>query len=74
MAVGLSGEELQREIERRMARLDEAQEEAEHVGPFADLMRLMAMTAYQRAADLIALNNERIARQLAAAGVVLPDE
>lgn len=69
--IGLSDEELQTEIARRMARLDEAQEEEEHLGPYGDLMRMVAITAFQRAAELIALNNRRIERQLAAAGIVL---
>jgi hypothetical protein len=69
--IGLSDDELQAEITRRMARLDEAQEEEEHLGPYGDLMRMVAMTAFQRAADLIAVNNRRIERQLAAAGIVL---
>ena len=69
MRVGLSHEELQAEIERRMAELDEAQEEAEHLGAYGDLMRMVAAAAFQRAADLIVLNNERIAAQLAAAGI-----
>jgi len=63
---------MQAEIERRMFQLDEAQEEAEHLGPYGDLMRMVAVAAYQRAADLIAVNNERIADQLAAAGIALP--
>ena len=74
MRVGLSYAELQAEIERRLFQLDEAQEEAEHLGPYGDLMRMVAATAFQRAADLIVLNNERIAAQLAAAGITLPDE
>ena len=69
MAVGLTYEELQAEIERRMAALDEAQEEAEQLGPYGDLMRMVAAAAFQRAADLILLNNERLAAQLAAAGI-----
>ena len=73
MALGFTYDELQAEIERRMFQLDEAQEEAEHLGPYGDLLRMIAVTAYQRAADLIVLNNERIAAQLAAAGVRLPD-
>jgi hypothetical protein len=72
--VGLSYDELQAEIARRMARLDEAQEEEEHLGPYGDLMRMVAMTAFQRAADLIALNNRRIERQLAAVGIDLSAE
>jgi hypothetical protein len=73
MALGLSNEELRAEIERRMVQLDDAQEDAENLGPYADLMRMMALTAYNRAADLIALNNRRLARQLAEAGISLPE-
>lgn len=73
MRVGLSYEELQAEIARRMDQLDEAQEEAEHLGPYGDLLRLAALTAFQRAADLIVLNNERLAAQLAAAGVTVSE-
>ena len=73
MRVGLSYGELQAEIERRMVQLDEAQEEADHLGAYGDLMRMVAATAFQRAADLIVLNNERIGAQLAAAGVRLPN-
>jgi hypothetical protein len=74
VAVGLTYEELQAEIARRMAALDEAQEEAEQLGPYGDLMRMVAAAAFQRAADLILLNNERIAAQLAAAGVAVRTE
>ncbi len=74
MAVGLTYEELQAEIARRMAALDEAQEEAEQLGPYGDLMRMVAAAAFQRAADLILLNNERIGAQLAAAGVAVRTE
>ena len=69
--VGLSADELQEEIARRMAALDEAQEEVEHLGPYGDLLRMAAAIAFQRAAELIELNNERIAVQLRAAGVEL---
>jgi hypothetical protein len=71
MAVGLSSEELAAEIERRMDQLDEAQEEAEHLGPYGDLMRLVAAAAFHRAAELIALNNKRLDEQLSAAGINL---
>jgi hypothetical protein len=69
--LGLSDDELQTEIARRMTQMDEAQEAEEHLGPYGDLMRMVAMTAFQRAAELIALNNRRIERQLADAGVTL---
>ena len=71
--IGLTKDELQSEIARRMARMDEAQEEEEHLGPYGDLMRMVAVIAFQRAADLIATNNRRIERQLEVAGIVLPD-
>jgi hypothetical protein len=70
--IGLTKDELQTEIARRMSRMDEAQEEEEHLGPYGDLMRMVAVIAFQRAADLIATNNRRIERQLEAAGIVLP--
>ena len=55
--VGLSFDELQQEIEARMARLDEAQEEQEFLGAYGDLLRTAAMIAFQRAAELIDANN-----------------
>jgi hypothetical protein len=67
--IGLSFDELQAEIARRMAMMDAAQDDADDLGPFAYLMRTVALTAYQRAAVLIVNNNERLARDLAAAGV-----
>ena len=62
--VGLTPEELQAEIMRRMAHLDEAQEEAEHLGGYGDLMRMTALIAFQRAAELIEANNRRLSEQL----------
>ncbi len=72
--LGLSPKEIQAAIEQRMQMLTDAQEEEEHLGPFSDLLRTVAQIAYQRAADLIILNNRRIERQLTAAGITLPDE
>lgn len=74
MALGMSFDELQAEIDRRMDLMDEAQEEAEHLGQYGELMRMVALTAFNRAAELIELNNRRIERQLAAAGIELPKE
>ena len=74
MGVGLSAEDLQAEIARRMEQLDEAQEEAEHLGAYGDLMRMVALTAFQRAAELITINNERIAAQLGRVGIELDEE
>lgn len=72
--IGLSPEEIQAAIDKRMRLLADAQEEEEHLGPFSDLLRTMAQIAYQRAADLIVLNNRRIEQQLAAAGIIVPYE
>lgn len=69
--VGLSYDELQREIDARVAQLDEAQEEEEHLGPYGDLLRMAAIIAFQRAAELIDANNRRIADQLKSVGIVL---
>ncbi len=66
MPLGLSADELQTEIERRIAALDSAQDDADNLGPFADLMRTTALIAFQRAAELILLNNARLAEQLGA--------
>ena len=71
MQFGLTHEELQSEISRRMDALDEAQEETEQLGPYGDLLRLAAVIAFQRAAELIELNNQEITRQLRRAGVRL---
>ena len=45
MTLGLTYEELQVEITRQIAALDEAQEESEHLGPYGDLLRLAAQVA-----------------------------
>jgi predicted HTH domain antitoxin len=69
--VGLSFDELQQEIEARIARLDEAQEEQEFLGAYGELLRTAALIAFQRAAELIDANNQRLAEQLREAGIVL---
>ena len=69
--IGLSFDDLQAEVARRMAQLDEAQEEEEHLGPYGDLLRTAALIGFQRAAELIDVNNRRIAEQLRAAGIDL---
>ncbi len=70
-SIGLSFEEMQREIEARMTRLDEAQDDADQLGQYAGLLRTSALIAFQRAAELIDVNNHRIEQQLNAAGIVL---
>jgi hypothetical protein len=67
--IGLSYQELQREIDLRMRRMDESQEDDDQLGQFGDLLRMAAMIAFQRAAELIDLNNERIAEQLRERGI-----
>lgn len=74
MSIGLTHDELQEEIRQRMDALDQAQEDVENLGPYGDLLRLTAQIAFQRAADLIAVNNARIARQLEAAGISVISE
>ena len=69
MQLGLSTDELQTEISRRMAALDEAQDDAEHLGQYGDLLRLAAQIAFQRAAELIDLNNQRLSEQLSELGL-----
>jgi hypothetical protein len=73
VSLGLSDLELQAEIARLMARLDDAQEDADQLGQYGELMRMTAAVAYQRAADLIAANNRRIEVQLREAGIVVDD-
>ena len=67
--IGLNFSEMQREIESRMMRMDELQEEEEQLGQFGDLMRTATLIAFQRAAELIELNNQRIEEQLRQAGI-----
>jgi hypothetical protein len=69
---GLSSEELRSAIEAGMSRLDQLQEDGEHLGQYSELMRMVALTAYHRAEELIEANNRRLSEQLAAAGITLP--
>ena len=69
MQLGLTTDELQAEISRRMTALEEAQDDAEHLGQYGDLLRLAAQIAFQRAAEMIDLNNQRLSEQLAALGL-----
>ena len=70
--LGLTPEELQREIAARLARLDALAEHAEEETQFADYDRFVAELAYQRAAELIEANNRRLAEQLTALGILPP--
>jgi hypothetical protein len=62
--LGLSLSELEAMIGKRMTELDDAQEDQEHLGPFADLLRTATMIAFHRAAELIDANNRRLSEQL----------
>ncbi len=68
--LGLSPEELQREIAARLARLDALAEHAEEETQFAEYDRFVAELAFQRATELIDANNRRLAEQLAALGLL----
>ncbi len=68
--LGLTPEELQQEIETRLARLDALAEHAEEETQFADYDRFVAQLAFQRAAELIEANNRRLAEQLLALGLI----
>jgi len=72
VTIGLTPDELQAEIARRMVALDDRQEDEENLGAYGDLLRLTAQIAYQRAAELIVANNARLADQLSAAGIPVP--
>ena len=68
-ALGLSLPELEAMIDRRMTALDDAQDDQDHLGPYADLLRTATLIAYHRAAELIDANNRRLAEQLMEMGV-----
>lgn len=72
MVVGLTRDELQDLIETRLAALDEAKEEEDHLGPYGDLLRLATGIAFNRAAELIVANNARLEQQLRDLGVLEP--
>ena len=72
--LGLTTEELQQEITTRLARLDALAEHAEEETQFADYDRFVAELAYQRAAELIEVNNRRLVEQLTTLGVLPAQE
>lgn len=72
--LGLTPEELQQEIEVRLARLDALAEHAEEETQFAEYDRFVAQLAFQRAAELIEANNRRLAEQLVALGLIAVPE
>ncbi len=64
--LGMTDAEMREFIERRMEDLDSAHDDADQLGAYADLMRMVAFTAYQRAAELIAENNRLLELQIGA--------
>ena len=64
--LGLSLGELEAMISKRMTELDDAQDDQDQLGPYADLLRTATLIAFHRAAELIDANNRRVAEQLAA--------
>jgi hypothetical protein len=64
-SLGLSISELEAMIGKRMTELDDAQDDQDLLGPYADLLRTATLIAYHRAAELIDANNRRLAEQLA---------
>jgi hypothetical protein len=50
--LGLSLSEMEALIGKRMTELDDAQDDQDHLGPFADLLRTATLIAYHRAAEL----------------------
>ncbi len=72
--LGLSLSEMEALISKRMTELDDAQDDQDHLGPFADLLRTATLIAYHRAAELIDTNNRRLTEQLHRLGVDLIEE
>ena len=64
-SIGLSISELEALISKRMTELDDAQDDQDLLGPYADLLRTATLIAYHRAAELVDANNRRLAEQLA---------
>jgi hypothetical protein len=71
--LGLSLTELETLITRRMTDLDDAQDDQDMLGGYADLLRTATLIAYHRSAELIEANNRRLEAQLRALGVLLAD-
>jgi len=63
-SLGLTLNELEALIARRMTDLDDAQDDQELLGGYADLLRTATLIAYHRAAELIEANNRRLESQL----------
>jgi hypothetical protein len=69
-ALGLSLAELEALIAQRMTNLDDAQDDSEMLGGYADLLRTATLIAYHRSAELIEANNRRLEAQLRDRGVL----
>ena len=72
--LGLSLSELEAMIDTRMKALDDAQDDQDQLGPFADLLRTATLIAYHRAAELIDANNRRLEAQLHQLGLGMLEE
>ena len=68
--LGLSIDELEAMISRRMVALDDAQDDQDMLGGYADLLRTATLIAYHRSAELIEANNRRLEAQLRELGVL----
>ena len=70
LELGLSRAELEAMIDRRMIEMDDAQEDQELLGGFADLLRSATLIAFHRSAELIDANNRRLEEQLRGLGLL----
>jgi hypothetical protein len=68
--LGLSLAEIEAFIARRMTEMDDAQDDQDLMGGYADLLRTATLIAYHRAAELIEANNRRLEAQLRDLGLV----
>ena len=69
-SIGLAVSELEALIAKRMVEMDDAQDDQDMLGGYADLLRTATLIAYHRAAELIDANNRRLEAQLRALGVL----
>lgn len=69
-SLGLTMSELEALIARRMTDMDDAQDDQDLLGGYADLLRTATLIAYHRAAELIEANNRRLESQLRERGLL----
>ncbi len=68
--LGMPLGELEALIAKRMTELDDAQDDQDMLGGYADLLRTATLIAYHRAAELIDANNRRLEQQLRELGLL----